>query len=262
MAASKNLSRSQKAKSASPKGRDAQARARALALLHGADAPAAFILSAFSDGRARNGATLFHDAAMGRLQALAEVPDKKTVRFRLDVCCALDIVWADHDAKLALGLPRCGSQLRQIAAQASKLQERLRAGGAGVQRYLFAAWPEDASISLIDCVRMCELLATVAADAACGASGGWRTKSPPKHRPVGSGNWRLRFFVSRLLLAVERAGGIQLTANKNYQRGSLFKTMELLRPFFPPRMLGKPLPYATLAKLKAEWTKNSRNARM
>jgi hypothetical protein len=214
-----------------------------------------------SKGSTRKSAALFHDAALHELQALAQVPNEKTTQFRLDICCALDIVWNDHDARIALGLPRCTSRLRQIARQAAKLQEDLRASGAGVHRYLFAAWPDDAPVSLVDCERTCGYLATVAAEAAIGASGGWRTKPRPKHRPVGSGNWRLRLFVSRLLLAVERAGGIQLTADKNYKQGSLFDGMKLLRPFLPPRMLAKPLPYATLAKLKTEWTKNSRNER-
>jgi hypothetical protein len=237
--------------------KDAVARALAQAKVHSADPPAAFALPAFSRGGMRRSAALFHDRALRSLEVLAQVPDEKTMQFRLDVCCALDIVWDDYDAAIALHLPRCASQLRQIASQAVKLQECLRAGGAGVHRYLFAAWPDDAPVSLVDCERICEFLVTVAIDAAVGASGGWRTKSLPKHRPAGSGNRRLRSFVGRLLLAVERSGGGQLTANKNYERGSLFDGMELLRPFLPPGMVTKRLPYATLAKLKTEWTKNS-----
>jgi hypothetical protein len=175
--------------------KDGVARVLPQAVQHDSDSPPALKLSESSKGEARKRAALLNDVVLRDLQILTQIPDEKAMQFRLDVQCALDIVWDDYDARAALAEPRCASRLRQIAGQAAKLQQSLMSGGAGVHRLLFAAWPNEAAVSLIDCERMCEFLAEIAADAAVGAVGGWRNRPRAAHRPE---LWKLEAEIVRV----------------------------------------------------------------
>ena len=65
-----------------------------------------------------------------------------------------------------------------------------------------------------------------------------------------------RFFVNRLMDAVDEADGKLLTLNPRTERGTLVDAIEMLLPYLPEEISKRPPSFSTLKRLRKAWGQN------
>ena len=198
----------------------------------------------------RAGKPPYHDDdTIRQLARIVSVPDGRLMQLQLNTRANAETVWSIHRNRKLVEDRSALSQLKEMRKAASKFLDVMDAQGSGARHRLVASL-----YSISECEKVfgdaTERIAAIrdAADMALKID-----------RKFGKKNYPFLLYVRNLLRGVVECGGPLPRNDKNYRTGTLGEALKLLHRDLPADLFDpKRLPFSTLAKMRADWTKTHR----